>query len=209
MSERLIFRPLRAYPHKQTPHHQRESWPSKVTLSKAAESLLQQLRLLGCDATAYIEADVEERHIRQDGQLYASARAKSPMVIVSARHRRLGDVRWANDRYQSFEENVRAIALTIQNLRAIERYGCVRDNEQFTGFKALPERASETLSRETAIAVLNRHASAPMADTTPSSMARAYRSARGRTHPDVNAGDATAFHAVEAAARVLGVTNAC
>lgn len=206
MSERIIFRPLRAWPYQPTPAHQREKWPGAVTVSKALDGLRQQLRLLGCDDLAYIEADVEDRHIRQDGQLYASARAASPAVIVSARHRRLGDLRWANDRYLTFDQNVRAIAMTIQNLRAIDRYGCVRDNEQFTGFKAIHSQASNTMTREAALTVFRRHASSPFVDTHES-LQRAYRSARSRTHPDVNGGNQSAWDAVEAAARVLGVAN--
>lgn len=206
MSEVILFRPLRAWPYRPTPAFQREKWPSKVTLSKAMDSLKQQLRLLGCDRTAYIECDVEERHIRQDGQLYASARAASPGVIVSAKHRRLGHLRWANDHYASMEENVRAVALTIQNLRAIDRYGCVRDNEQFTGFKALPEKTSQTLSRDAAIGILARHAGVHVsADATADQLLHVYRAARSRTHPDRNGGQQAEFDAVQAAASVLGV----
>lgn len=207
MADVILFRPLRAWPYKPTPPYQRERWPSKVTLTKAMDSLKQQLRLLGCDATAYIECDVEERHIRQDGQLYATARAASPGVIVSGTHRRLGHLRWANDRYASMEENVRAVALTIQYLRAVDRYGCVRDSEQFTGFKALPEKASESMSRAAALAIFAKHAGFAVPDEQPATLVRAYRSARARSHPDVNNGNQTAWDAVEAAAIILGVSK--
>lgn len=206
MTERIIFRPLRSWPYPSTPSFRRQKWPGAVTVSKALDSLRQQLRLLGCDATAYIEADVEERHIRQDGQLYASARAATPAVIVYARHRRLGNLLWANDQYLTYDQNVRAIAMTIQNLRSIDRYGCVRDNEQFTGFKAIPAQASNTMTRDAAIVVLSRHSGAPVLDTSPEGLKRAYRSARARVHPDVNNGDQSAWDAVEAAAQALGVS---
>ena len=206
MSDTVLFRPLRVWPHKATPSYQREKWPSSVSLSKALDGLKQQLRLLGCDRTAYIEADVDERHIRQDGQLYASARAGSPGVIVSAKHPRLGDLRWACDGYLSFEQNIRAVAMTIQNLRAIERYRCVRDSEQFTGFKAIPSKTSGTMSRDAAIVVLSRHAGFRVVDTSDG-LKHAYRAACSRTHPDRNGGDQSAWDAVEAAARVLGVKH--
>lgn len=204
MTEFLIFRPLRAWPYAATPNNRREKWPGAVTVTKALDGLRQQLKLLGCDAQAYIEADIAEKYIRQDGQLYATARAATPCVIVCARHRRLGDLRWANDRYLTFDQNIRAIAQTIQNLRAIDRYGCVRDSEQFTGFKAIPSKTSQTMSRDAAIMVFSRHAGFKIIDTSDG-LIRAYRTACSRTHPDRNNGDQSAWDAVEAAARVLGV----
>lgn len=204
----LTFRPLAAWPHKLTPRHLRKRWPSDVTLSRAMRSVVQQLDLLGCIGSAYIEADVEEKHIRQDGQLYASAKANSPGVIVSARHRTLGDLRWACDRFASLAENLRAIAMTISALRAVDRYGCVRDAEQFRGFKALPEKASTTMPRAAALAVLTRVTGIPLTDTaSDDALAKVLRVARSRSHPDRNNGDREQWDHVETAAGVLGLTS--
>ena len=202
---RVIFRPLAAWPHK--PTWSRTSWPSakSLTTSKALTHLEQQLRLLGCDETAYIEADIDEKHIRLDGELRSTATTGSnPGCIVFAKHRRLGDLRWACDGYRKLPENIRAVSMTIQALRSVERYRCVRDNEQFRGFKALPAQASQTLSLDAALGVLAKYA--PRIDAQTSSkdaFARAVRSAQAATHPDRHDGDRSLWDEVERAVVVL------
>lgn len=45
--------------------------------------------------------------------------------------------RFAKDGYYTWQENLRAIVLTIGALRAVERYGVVQGDEHFAGFKQL------------------------------------------------------------------------
>lgn len=202
---KILFRPLPVWPHKQTVR--RESWPSakSLTISKALAHLEQQLRLLGCRDVAYIEADIDEKHIRLDGELRSTATFNSmPGCIVFATHGRLGNLRWACDGYRRLPENVRAVSMTIQNLRAIERYKCVRDNEQFRGFKALPATASQTLSLDAALGVLAKYS--PRIDPqtgTKAAFAQAVRAAQAATHPDRHINDRTLWDEVERAVVVL------
>ena len=44
--------------------------------------------------------------------------------------------------YERFEHNMRAIALTLENLRAIDRYGVTLGHQQYKGFLALPPAAT-------------------------------------------------------------------
>ena len=206
MSNDILFRPLVVWPHNPTPAYQRIAWPgsTKLTVTKALDSLRQQLRLLGCHGDAFIEVDLEERHIRQDGQLRADASPRDARCIVYAAHARLGDLRWACDGYRKLPENIRAIAMTIQNLRAIERYRCVRDAQQFRGFKALPAQASATLSLVGALNTLARYA--PRLDVATGDRAAfqsAVRAAKAASHPDRHEGERTAWDAVERAVVVL------
>jgi hypothetical protein len=43
----------------------------------------------------------------------------------------------ACDRFLDWEDNLRAITKTLESLRAVQRYGIVKDDEQYAGFKAL------------------------------------------------------------------------
>jgi hypothetical protein len=82
--------------------------------------------------------------IRNDGQMYADAMKRQkqldndPGVAVYFNYKS-NQVVLCCDTYNKVWENLYAIALTIGNLRAIERYG-VSDflNRSFTGFAELP-----------------------------------------------------------------------
>lgn len=201
----ILFRPLAAWPHK--PTYVRDSWPSSksLTITKALTHLEQQLRLLGCNNTAFIEADIDEKHIRQDGGLRSTATTgPNPGCIVFATHPRLGNLRWACDGYRKLPENIRAVSMTIQNLRAIDRYKCVRDNEQFRGFKALPATASQTLSLDAALGILAKYSTRIDAQTaSKEAFARAVRAAQAATHPDRHGGDRALWDEVERAVVIL------
>lgn len=212
MADRIIYRPLSAWPHRPTPSSSRQRWQAQpkylqaLTVYKALDLVKRELRLLGVRGTAYIEVDVVgERDVRQDGELRSDARFNGPGCIISAEHPKAGSLRWACDSYTRLEYNIRAIAATIESLRAVERYGCVRDAEQFRGFKAIPSSTGVTLSREAAVKILRAHSGEELrADTHAMTLLHAFQVARNRTHPD-RGGDPAHWHAVEAAARVLGL----
>lgn len=207
----ILFRPLRAWPHQRTPSWQQKSWPNgqKLTVAKALDDLDDELRRLGCRSRAYIEADVDEKHIRLDGELRSTATTKSPGCIIYATHPKLGDLRWACDRFSKLQFNIRAIAATIEALRSVDRYGCVRDQQQFTGFKALPNEAAPAMAREAALEVLRKYSLLfiPL-DASDDIVRKAFLSARARAHPDRNSGYQGAWDEVVVAGKVLGVADA-
>lgn len=49
---------------------------------------------------------------------------------------------FAVDTYTTWQDNLRAIALGLEALRKVERYGITRGTEQYTGWKMLTARAS-------------------------------------------------------------------
>lgn len=178
----ILFRPLRAWPHPRTPLAQTSSWPNarKLTLGRSLDLLGTELR--------------------------ADARPSSAAVLVYATHPKLGELRWACDGYDTLAQNVRAIAGTIEALRAVDRYRCVRDGEQFRGFKALPASTAPTMSTVEAMQVIAQHSGRRLGVlTNESELKAAIRLARSVTHPDRNNGDRSGWDAVEAAALILGV----
>lgn len=82
----------------------------------------------------------------------------------------------ACDQYQSVQDNIHAIAKTIDALRGIERWGSTDLlNRAFTGFAALPNGSDRHWSE---VLMVPR-------DATRDAIDRAYRDLVKRLHPDV------------------------
>ncbi|MGH3477523.1 MAG: hypothetical protein ACRDQD_11850, partial [Nocardioidaceae bacterium] len=160
--------------------------------------------------------DVPEAHIRLDGRLRANAVPVTPAVRVcfTARHNDIGDVAYGTDVFSHWRDNVRAVALGLQALRQVDRYGITRDSQQYKGFKAI---ASGAGSREAAAITLERIAigddpeqaagTVEAIQRRPATAAEVWREARKIAHPDRNGGDRRLWDDVENAARVLGLTG--
>lgn len=152
----------------------------------------QTLELLATE-TSYLDAQdvvfqvaVTDANIRRDGMLHARARAGFPGVRVSFVSR-YGPLTYSTDRYDSWQDNIRAIALSLSALRAVDRYGVNKRGEQYTGWLAL--------------------GAAPLVD--PVDEARALIESYGgdkqalyATHPD-RGGDQEAFVRVQRAREIL------
>lgn len=97
--------------------------------------LERELDRLGAE-NGVIELAVAESDIRLDGWPYAHARPAHPGVIVSfdSTH---GPLRYGTDAFPDWQENVRAIALGLEALRKVDRYGIGKRGEQYTGWKQL------------------------------------------------------------------------
>jgi hypothetical protein len=83
-----------------------------------------------------IELALTESEIRIDGWPRAGARPSHPGVVVSfdSRH---GPLRYGTDAFPDWQANVRGIALGLEALRKIDRYGISHRGEQYTGWKQL------------------------------------------------------------------------
>ena len=166
-----------------------------------------------------LEVDVPDRGIRIDGQLRADARAETPAVVVAFESKH-GPMQYRCDRFVEpswrrgvdWQQNVRAIALTLEALRAVDRYGAVDTGQQYAGFKALPAGRSmpaSHMTRQRAIAILASYVGVPPdhLNLEAESLRSTWRRARREAHPDRHAGDQTKWDQVEQAATVLGVTR--
>jgi hypothetical protein len=93
-------------------------------------------------------------------------------------------LRYAMDAYETYDENLRAIALTLQALRAVERYGVAKGGEQYTGWLKLESGHNEAWARE----VIGRYGSV--------------RDALIKSHPD-HGGSTPELRDVQEARRIL------
>lgn len=163
-----------------------------------------------------LEMDVAERDIRIDGQVRANARPASPAVRLAFESTH-GPLTYGTDAFTAWQDNVRAIALGLEALRKVDRYGIARRGEQYAGWKALPAgRAmpASHMTRDEALGVLGdwgqrRSALPPVPvehiNPVMDVLVRLHRAARRAAHPDHHNGDQTAWDQVEQAAAVLGV----
>lgn len=215
---RLIYRPIEAWPGKHT--DPRQPSPFDAGWTETQELLERELRLLGVDEAVLQVDSPSERDFRLDGQLRADARLRSPAVILSFDSRRHGRLSYPCDTFErryyrskldGWQSNVRAIALGLEALRKVERYGIANTGQQYTGWRAIGSgipMPSATMSVEEASEFL-RSAAEWVGDWDPSRDRRqievAYRMAAKRMaalHPD-QGGDGEAWTRLNVARDVL------
>lgn len=173
------------WPHgTRTPAAERRPSPFSVSRTRTFEELERELRALGVDPfddVVVLEAGYERHEIRLDGRPRANASPRDPAVVISFE---AGGkpLRFASDSYEDHDANLRAIAYTLEYLRALERYGVARDGRQYAGWEALSEQA-ETV--EQAIATIRRLAGDGAGAL---GLQRAFRAAAAKWHPDVVGG---------------------
>jgi hypothetical protein len=193
MAIEFTFKPLVKWPREQTPAYRRKHSPFKRNSGYAAEQgadrrmpvgrsfmdLKSELTHLRVDGPVVIEAGFRERDIRLDGQPRSDAPQPAfPGVLISFRSKVHGPLQFSCDDCDRWQDNVRAIALTLERLRLADRYGVTKRGEQYTGWKALP---------------------APLVTPPPMTVEEAqafirsnggdYRAAAKRLHPDAGGSD--------------------
>ncbi len=193
------FRPL-ADP---DPRKTRKKPPFKVSYGRTLTLLDYELRQVGASGVI-IEAGFRLEQLRQDGWPYANAKPSHPAVKISFRNKRGQSLGFPCDTYNSIEGNIRAISLTLEALRAVDRYGVTQTGEQYRGWTALPAApsAEQSLSRESAIAVIATLAGLSYSDAV-FDMKAAYRAAARNAHPD-SGGTQEAFVQLQRAWAVVG-----
>ena len=83
-----------------------------------------------------VQMALRENQIRRDGFPRSEARPEHPGVIL-AFESKFGPLKYATDRFTKWEDNIRAIALGLEALRAVDRYGITKRGEQYSGWKQL------------------------------------------------------------------------
>jgi hypothetical protein len=181
--------------------------PFSAAWGSTSDLLDKELRLLGA-SDVVLQVDIDEADFRIDGQPRANARRLSPGVAISFTTRNAGDLMFTCGRFSRWEDNVRAIALGLEALRTVERYGIVQSDEQYRGWQALPPGTpmpAAKMTVEEAVALLReqsgwRGAFDPYADRIHIDVA--YRGAAKRNHPD-QGGDPEMFRRITEARDLL------
>lgn len=112
----------------------RASWLNTVQL------LAKELRAHGA-RRAVLEIDMREQDFRLDGLPRADRAAMTPGIVLSFEATRVPgspQLRYEVGTFSDWRANVRAVALGLEALRAVDRHGVTHRGEQYAGWKALP-----------------------------------------------------------------------
>lgn len=187
-----------------------------VTWDQTLKLLDRELRELAATKVV-IQAGFGEGQIRMDGWPRSMAKTSHPGVVVSF-DSKYGPLRYATDTFTEarvwipasrrnsdrggyremagYQANLRAIALGLEALRKVDRYGITKSGEQYTGWKQLTGESGST-TKEQALAVIGRFAEL---DGRPIGVA--VREAIMNAHPD-RGGSNEDFHLVKIAREFL------
>lgn len=133
---RVTFRPLPVWPHAETKPRTYSRF--QATWNVTLEDLAYEVDKL--DGTNVVfGAGFRESDLRMDGWPRADRRQEPylhPGVELSfdSRHGRLV---YATDAFTDWRSNVRAIALSLEALRAVDRYGVSKRGQQYAGWAQL------------------------------------------------------------------------
>lgn len=161
----------------------------KVDYDQALRELSLELEKLGADS-AYITTDQE---LRVNGTPRRDRVPISPAVAVYF-VRNGSQLCIPCDKFSTVRDNVRAVGLTLESIRRMERYGTSQTVEAtLSGFAALPAEAGPSVGPRAWYDVLQV---SPDADV--SVIRAAYRNLAAKYHPDnQDSGDAQKFQEVQ------------
>ena len=183
-------------------HIFKASWRDTLTL------LGDEVDKLG-GSLVVMQLDVREGDIRNDGMLRANAKVGHPGVAISFESS-FGPLRYATDAHEreygfakldGWQANVRAIALSLVALRAVDRYGVSRRGEQYTGWRALPASTGVTFpSADEALRWMRSQDGLEGEELPPGAL---YRKLARRWHPDAATSDPGEWERLGAARLLL------
>jgi hypothetical protein len=170
------------------------SWSDTMNL------LTSEIEKLGLRGAIAVQVDVERGDIRLDGMLRANAKVRHPGVVVSF-DSRFGPLSYATDAYTTWQANLRAIALSLQALRAVDRYGVTRSGEQYQGWRAIEAGQPHGFaSADEALRWLEQQAGV---EPNKVGWRALLRVVSAKLHPDRNGGDRAGWDRLDAARQVL------
>lgn len=189
----LRFVPLAAWPH--APCTKRQSSPFKATWKATLDLLERELKHLRATDTVlqtfYTRAQIDNR-----GWPKAGMKASGPGVILSFESKPSWDkpndpntpLSFPCDQYTELTANVRAIALSLEALRSVDRYGVTRQAEQYRGWAQIAAPAPAFRSKEEAAEFIKDQAGVGWniyeLANDHNTRQTAYRAAAKRLHPD-------------------------
>jgi hypothetical protein len=185
------------------PLHQWSGERTKQRLySQFKASWLQTLDLLeyelGKLRASHVVIQIEDpeahKRMRNDGSMtLADKHWPDKAGVVLTFESPKGNISMPCDRYRYWRDNLRAIALSLEALRAVDRYGVTRGNEQYKGWARL-EAPTSGMSREKALEFLSSLGGyrVDALESAPELIEAAIKRLRLDYHPDRANGDENA-----------------
>jgi hypothetical protein len=204
---KAIWRPLTKWPGVPTPHTARIESPFFAKYAATLNLLEYELGKLGAQNIT-IQAQLTLEQIGNDRWPKPGITFKGPAVIVSFRSSvDEAEYSYPCDTFLGWQSNLRAIALALEALRKIDRYGVAKRGEQYQGFRALPpgSPAGRQMSPEEAaefIATKVPGVDSHVLATDQQMFEMVLKLAQKRVHPDTG-GSNESFARLQEAAAVL------
>lgn len=175
-----IFRPIQEWPAKETPSWKRQKSRFSVVYSRTLEDLERELLAVKAK-NIVIQLDLRLDQIRNDGWPRSGARPSTPRVILTFQR---GDevISMPCDTFQTHEQNLRAIDMTLHALRMVDQYGVSQHGQQYKGFARL-EAPAEVNKHDLAVRFIASWAEVRNEDVK-SDLEGSYKMAARRLHPD-------------------------
>jgi hypothetical protein len=177
---RFVPLDLKDFPGEQRPQKNSQfkaGWQSTLDL------LDSELTKLGA-RNIVVQAGFRRDQIRQDGWPMGKALPVHAAVIVSFNDREKRPLSFPCHRYSRYDDNLRAIALSLEALRAVDRHGVTKRGEQYMGFKALDEAKPWSVEEAAQFIAIKGGTSADLVINHSNVYRAAYRKAASTLHPD-------------------------
>lgn len=217
----MTLRPLEAWPGKLTAARRKSQF--SAPLSDTLALLSRELRLLEereRQPDTVLQMALREQDFRNDGLPRASAVPEHPGVILNIYPRNAGsaELSFPCDTFTDWRDNLRAITLTLEALRKINRYGVAETGQQYRGWRAIESgdaSAMRTFTADDAAEVVFMFAGREHEGSSaleemlrdPNTARRIIRAAKSQAHPDRNGGDRAAWNSLESALELLRATG--
>lgn len=181
-----------------TPDHERRGCPFRAKYDATLSLLRDELAHLEArDAVVGVVLH-GPAGVRRDGMLKAGATVYHPGVMLTITTRDHGTLVYSCDQFvsewrnqpESWQANLRAIALGLHDLRRLDRYGIAKRGQQYAGWRELGSGTpvGSTAAIQTDDQVAHFLATAAGIDHLDphdrDAVRRAYRQAAQRHHPD-------------------------
>lgn len=171
----------------------------RATYQRTLQDLDRELEAIqGRARNVILAAGFPPSKIRRDGFPYSGARPEHPAVTL---HFEINGqpAAFPCDTFETFEDNLRAIVLSLEALRAVDRYGVTRNQEQYKGWLRLEAAKSDPAE---VLRKANRTLGWSADDIRAASkenLHAIYRAAMANVHPDRPGGSHEATVAVQQA----------
>lgn len=200
--DNMTIRPIATWPDEMTPPSRQKRSPFDAPWSSTLTLLSRELEAVNA-RTRVLQMAFRERDLRIDGKPRATAKPEHQGVIISFEIRGVGALQYPCDTFDDWQDNIRAIALSLEALRKVTRYGVTRRGEQYAGWRQIEGvRRAPVVPLHEAIRLVRLHSGIPV-DIGGAETERAVRRALRMTHPDLG-GTTETFQLVTEAAKALG-----
>ncbi len=186
----ITFRPIDRWPREFTKGRRRSPFKGDY---HSTMRLLERELIHARAKDASVQLALLPGDFRIDGRPYAGASPSHPGVIVSFTKGKT-PLAFPCDTYLTWIENMRAIALALERLRAIDRYGVTKHEEQYRGWNALPPAGPLVTPNMTPLEAA-QYMARGVSGTVPADLLahaeiarKVFRDSALKLHPDANDG---------------------